>query len=302
MTSGIYRRTKPIWNKGLTKDTSESVKNIGESFKLSWSKKSEEEKLKSNSGMFKKGNISWNEGLTKDTNESLQNMSENMSGENNPNFGKTMPQETRDIISQKMSGENNPFFGHTHTLEVKEKQSQSMSGENHPCWGKSSAMKGRRGKNHPSYGHLPSDKVGYGIGSWYYTPCQGYKYLRSSYEIKYAEYLDQHNIKWYYEIKTFSITININNIIKDTTYTPDFYLSEYNKFIEIKGYLDEEPKLKIEKFYELYSYNLNVLFEKDLIKLGINLKYYKKNKFNKPIQDEISYESSLSKLFEENHE
>ncbi|KKM16268.1 hypothetical protein LCGC14_1687490, partial [marine sediment metagenome] len=45
-------------------------------------------------------------------------------------------------------------------------------------------------------------------------------YMRSSWEIKYAKYLDSKGIKWSYEAKFFELIINK----KETTYTPDFYL------------------------------------------------------------------------------
>jgi len=134
-------------------------------------------------------------------------------------------------------------------------------------------------------------------GDYYITPLQGYKWLRSSYEIALAEYLDQHNILWYYESIKFKIKINGTD--KQTSYTPDFFLPEFNKFIEVKGYLYPRDKLKIEKFYRDNSYYLEVLFEEDLKNLGINLKYYIKKKPKKSNQEEISYESLLTKLFEE---
>ena len=58
-------------------------------------------------------------------------------------------------------------------------------------------------------------------------------------------------------------------------YIPDFYLPAQNKFIEIKGYWDEETdaKLKSDKFKELYSknYNYEILMKKELENLGIKL-------------------------------
>ena len=56
-------------------------------------------------------------------------------------------EETREIIRQKalardMSGENNPHYGKTHTEEVKAAQSARMKGENNPCYGKSPSNKG----------------------------------------------------------------------------------------------------------------------------------------------------------------
>ncbi|MDP3065793.1 MAG: hypothetical protein Q8N08_03560, partial [Methanobacteriaceae archaeon] len=141
---------------------------------------------------------------------------------------------------------------------------------------------------------------GIGYGAWYYTPLQGYKWLKSSFEIAFAEYLDQHNILWYYECKTFPMKIIVDDIEKQTSYTPDFYLPETNEFIDTKGWFKLESKLKVSKFHEMFSVYLKILFEQDLINLGINLKYYTNNKKSKIVnKKEISYESSLEELIKE---
>ena len=50
---------------------------------------------------------------------------------------------------------------------------------------------------------------------------KGYS-MRSTWEVKYAKYLDKNNIKWYYEIRKFHLG--------NTSYTPDFYLEESGFF------------------------------------------------------------------------
>jgi len=94
-------------------------------------------------------------------------------------------------------------------------------------------------------------------------------YMRSSWEVKYAQYLDTNNIKWIYEPKTFELLINH----KPTTYRPDFYLPETNEYIEIKGYWYRNSMEKIKTFRIAYpSIKLTVLMEQDLKTLGL-LKY-----------------------------
>ena len=86
--------------------------------------------------------------------------------------------------------------------------------------------------------------------------------MRSGWEIGYAKYLNKNNIKWEYEPKTFDLG--------NTTYTPDFYLPESNGYIEIKGYLTEEAKQKIEKFLDIYKQiNFKLLKSKELKKIGV---------------------------------
>ena len=72
-----------------------------------------------------------------------------MSGPNNPNYGKTVPQEVRDKISKsligKMAGENNPMYGilgedhHNYGIpcpeETRKKISEAQKGEKSHMWG-----------------------------------------------------------------------------------------------------------------------------------------------------------------------
>ncbi len=89
-------------------------------------------------------------------------------------------------------------------------------------------------------------------------------WMRSSYEIKFAFFLDCSRIKWDYESKTFDLG--------DTTYTPDFYIPEWDLYIEIKGWWRDDAKMKYKLFKKLYSnIRIRVLNQKDLETIGINL-------------------------------
>ncbi len=87
-------------------------------------------------------------------------------------------------------------------------------------------------------------------------------YFRSGWEIKYAKWLDSKNIKWKYEQETFRL--------KDTTYTPDFYLPEQNIYVEIKGFMHAEAYFKIKEFL-LNNSNIRyvLMTRKDLEKAGV---------------------------------
>ncbi len=119
------------------------------------------------------------------------------------------------------------------------------------------------GINNNMYGRPPSSNSVRGHGSYYNSPLQETIWLRSSYEIAYAKYLDSENILWLYEIETFDLD--------DSTYTPDFFLIKEEKFIEIKGYMSEKAQLKINKFLKQYPWDLEILRKEDLIKLNIDL-------------------------------
>lgn len=64
-------------------------------------------------------------------------------------------------------------------------------------------------------------------------------WMRSSYELKFAKFLDSKNIKWEFEPKTFDVG-------NGETYTPDFYLPETDEWVEIKGYWRDDARVKFE--------------------------------------------------------
>jgi predicted nuclease of restriction endonuclease-like RecB superfamily len=111
--------------------------------------------------------------------------------------------------------------GKKHTEASKEK----MRNNHYNCKGRNNSMYGKIAKH--------------GKGSYYKNI-----WMRSSYEIKYAQYLDSKNIKWLYESKTFDLG--------NSTYTPDFYLQETDEYIEIKGWWRDDAKLKFRLFKQKY--------------------------------------------------
>ncbi len=155
-----------------------------------------------------------------------------------------------DGIPKYIHGHN--WKGKQHTEETKQKMRKPKSEE----------TKQKMRIYH--IGKLPSPKSGRGRGSYYNSLLQDKIWLRSSYELKFAQYLDKNNIPWLYEIETFNLG--------DTTYTPDFYLPTSNLWIEIKGYMREKYQIKINKFLDNYTNEtLKILYKEDLIKLGIKI-------------------------------
>lgn len=87
-------------------------------------------------------------------------------------------------------------------------------------------------------------------------------WMRSSWEVKYAKYLDKQDIKWLYESKPFDLG--------STTYTPDFYLPAKDLYIEIKGWWRDTAKKKFVLFQQLFpKVTLKVLHQKDLEQMGV---------------------------------
>jgi len=109
------------------------------------------------------------------------------------------------------------------------------------------------GKNNPMFGK----PTPHGKGVYYKNI-----YMRSSWEIKYAEYLDKLRIDWQYEPKRF----NLGN----TTYCPDFYLPKQDLHIEIKGYSSDVFIKKFKLFKKLYpKVKIDVLREEHLKSMRI---------------------------------
>ena len=98
---------------------------------------------------------------------------------------------------------------------------------------------------------------------------KGIKFL-GSWEANFAKYLDDHNIKWERPNKYFNYIFENEN----HKYLPDFYLPNYNLYIEIKGYPTNKDFAKWEQFEN----KLDIYFGDDLYKLGIIELY--KNVYN----------------------
>ncbi len=77
-------------------------------------------------------------------------------------------------------------------------------------------------------------------------------YVRSTWEANFARILNYLDIKWEYEPKAFSLIIDG----KETTYHPDFYLIDFDKWVEVKGYWRKDAKLKYDKFSENHNISL----------------------------------------------
>lgn len=77
----------------------------------------------------------------------------------------------------------------------------------------------------------------------------GNTYFRSAWEANIARYYNFIGVKWEFEPKTFIF----NNITRGSvSYTPDFYLPEQDKWIEVKGWLDGKSKTKLSRFKKQY--------------------------------------------------
>ncbi|KKN66550.1 hypothetical protein LCGC14_0470190 [marine sediment metagenome] len=139
--------------------------------------------------------------------------------------------------SEARMGKLNPIYGVGHTEEARKKMSEAFTN-------------GR--------------KIGFnshwGKGSYYDTPHQGRKWMRSGWEVKVADYLTRNNINWYYEYKWLKVKYGVN-------YLPDFYLPDKEKYIEVKG---RKKKKDLEKIIlAQQKYNIELWDGEELLKRGI---------------------------------
>ena len=84
--------------------------------------------------------------------------------------------------------------------------------------------------------------------------------MRSSWEVKFAEYLDNNNIEFQFEPHSIETSYG--------KYYPDFYLPQTKSYVEIKGYFTKIAKNKYDEAVSK-SYPITVIDKKALQSLGI---------------------------------
>lgn len=180
-----------------------------------------------NSGSFAKGHIPWNKDK-KIPEDKIR------SGKDCPWYGKHLSEEHKLKLSKALRGRHL-------SEEDKKNKSESMKKwhREHPD--------AKKGKNNPMYG-----KVTHGKGRWFIKRDGNKIYLRSSWEVKVAELLEGYNLLWEYESKTFPIAYQFNGEKKNGTYTPDFWVEEWQKYIEVKGFWRGDAKPKFDAFLNQY--------------------------------------------------
>jgi hypothetical protein len=81
----------------------------------------------------------------------------------------------------------------------------------------------------------------------YFSIFAGDTTVDGTWEYELAVYLDENKINWKRNKKRFSY---INEHNKQSFYTPDFYIVDFNFYIEIKGYETEKDRCKWKHFTE----------------------------------------------------
>ena len=89
------------------------------------------------------------------------------------------------------------------------------------------------------------------------------KRYKSRFEFDFATYLENKNIEFEYEQHKFTY------VPKQRTYTPDFYLPDFDMFIETKGQFVGSDRSKHKLIAEQYpDLDLRFVFQNDKVKLS----------------------------------
>lgn len=80
----------------------------------------------------------------------------------------------------------------------------------------------------------------------------------------FARELDEAGIQWDYEPKRFKLSA--------CTYLPDFYLPEFDIWVEVKGWMDPTSQKKIDSFRQETGKTLVVVMQRELASLSYRLK------------------------------
>lgn len=145
-------------------------------------------------------------------------------------------------------------IGKQHSTETREKMSASHMGSSVPLAQRQKISETVR-RSYILGDRKPTTRYPRGNITVY----NGIKF-RSSWESKFAQWLDSNNIAWQYEPRVFNLG--------KTSYRPDFYIPGYGKWIEIKGFLRHEDANKICSFSNL-GYDVEVLLKPELKELGV---------------------------------
>ncbi len=187
-------------------------------------------------------------------------------GEKNSFFGKTHSNTTKETI-------RNFNLGKKQSNETKLKKSNALKGRTRPLEESRKAGDSNRGKKRSEETRKKNSLVGkrnWAEGKFdnrievdffkgIKTSYKGILF-RSKFESRVAKLMDFYGIKWVYEPKRFKI------LSDNTTYLPDFYLPEFDIWLECKWTNDmkEYPELwKVDIFRNMGHY-ISVVTEKEI--------------------------------------
>lgn len=95
-------------------------------------------------------------------------------------------------------------------------------------------------------------------------------FMRSTWEIRVAKWLDEKKVKWEYESHSCRFKLSSGR-----TYIVDFYLPEFNKYIEVKGWWDKNSFYKCKDFINSKGMNKLIIIDGNNINnIDLNLYFF----------------------------
>jgi hypothetical protein len=176
--------------------------------------------------------------------------------ENNPNYGK---KGTNDFTKARALGLPDPIVSE----ETRKKISKAGKGRRHTAETKERLSEIRS---------LYIEQKGSGgfLDVGWYDVCninnESFK-VRGTWELKYAQWLNAHNILWN---RNISFKYQREDGVR-RTYLPDFYLPATKEIKEVKGYFSPSDQEKIKLVEQQNNVEIDLLFKEDLEQLGIIL-------------------------------
>lgn len=170
-----------------------------------------------------------------------EGMSYARNGLGGPGWNKGLTKETDERVKRAADAK----LGRHHTKETKEKLSKVWLGKKHTKKTKSKISKKRKewfknGGTNPNAGRC--------MKYHYQSSIAGEISLDGTWELQTAIFFDCSELKWRRNTKGFKY---INPETKqESIYIPDFYVYDWNTYIEVKGYISEIDKAKWKQFQE----------------------------------------------------
>jgi len=84
--------------------------------------------------------------------------------------------------------------------------------------------------------------------------------LRGKWELLIGQLLNENNIHW---IRKIYLQYH-DECLCQRTYTPDFYIPEYDRYIEVKGYFSDKDKIKLHNVINENNIDLILIQQKDI--------------------------------------
>lgn len=162
------------------------------------------------------------------------------------NSGRTHTEQSRKNMSEA-------HLGYTPTAETRAKLSaaarrrdpaiRALVAEKNRGQKRSPEARARMAAASTQRGKPPPRGTGHGKGSWFVCRRGRRIWMRSTWEVEVAKYLDAQEVDWEYEPRRFDLG--------DHTYCPDFWIEDWGCFWEVKGYFGEKAQRTTQKFREL---------------------------------------------------